>query len=139
MKIALVSFALATVVQAAPVPKELRTDPLEQFRGKWVIVGLDDGEGMRLTGTEGAILHFDGDSLSIAPPGVKASNESMTFDARAKPIRMTLTTKTTAIRSLIKIENERLFWCQTLGDGTFPADFQGRVGYRCFLLKRVDK
>ena len=139
MKIALVMSALATVAQAAPVPKELRTDPLEQFRGEWVTIGLDEGGGMQLTGTEGAILRFDGAALSIASPGATPKEESVTFDTRAIPVQMTLTTKTTAIRGLIKIENDRLFWCQTLGGETFPPDFHGRDGYRCFLLKRVDK
>lgn len=139
MKIALVSFALATVVQAAPVPKELRTDPLEQFQGKWRFVGIDVGEGLHLTGIEGMILHFEGDAVSIALPDGVATKYSATFDTRAAPIRMMLTTKTSVIPGILKIESDRLYWCQALGDKPHPEKIRAGDGYRYFLLKRVDK
>ena len=136
MRIALVIFAMATTVQAAPVPKELRTDPLEPFRGKWIIVGIDYGTGLQLTGT-GATLHFEGETMSIASPGGPAAECSVVFDTRKSGIKMTLTMKTSVIPGFLKIERDRLHWCQALNGNPSPERIRAGDGYRYFLLDRV--
>ena len=77
--------------------------------------------------------------MSIASPGIGAAKSSVVFDTRMSTIKMTLTTKTSVIPGILKIESDRLYWCQALEGNPFPERIRAGDGYRYFLLKRVDK
>ena len=131
---------LCTSVAAAPVPKELRKSPYNQFQGKWELIKFEcDIPGPADGGASGT-YSIDGKTCTISSNG-DMMEHSLTIDDSQLPLRITSTCFLHVQQrtySIAKVDGDFLYECYSETPKlTFPKDFTTKDG--CYLLtfKRI--